>query len=93
MSREDAPPPRREVLRQLACIIHTQFEDASLTVTESSVIEDFPDWDSIAHVQIMVAVEGYFRIRFEAEEYSDFESIADIIDRILQHLSAALPRR
>ena len=54
---------------------------------------DFPDWDSLAHLNIVVAIEKAFQIRFAAAEISKLkqpgQNIGSFIGLIAQK---ALPQ-
>jgi acyl carrier protein len=78
---------RDAILRDLGDILRDQFAMPALVVSGDSMIEDFPDWDSIAHVQIVVALENRFAIRFPPEEFTDFSTIAELVDRIGRRLA------
>ena len=44
--------------------------------------EDFPEWDSIATVNIIVALEDEFDKKFKLEEIQNLKSIADFVELI-----------
>lgn len=77
---------RTEVLQQVQAIIRAQFDDESIEITDATVVDDIPDWDSVAHVQIMVAIENQFGILFDAEEYTEFADVGEMIDCIGEKL-------
>lgn len=79
---------RTEILRQVRSIIREQLDDESIEVTNATVVDDVPDWDSIAHVQIMVAIEGRFSVRFDPDQYLEFANVGEMIDCIWEKLAA-----
>jgi acyl carrier protein len=48
-------------------------------VTESSMVGDFPAWDSVGHLSILSSVEEAFDISFEPEEMMEMEDVKDIV--------------
>ena len=48
-------------------------------VTETSMVGDFPAWDSMGHLAILNAVEEAFDISFEPEEMMEIEDVKDIV--------------
>ncbi len=53
---------------QLVEIMREQFDDELLQVTDETTATDIPGWDSLAHVNLIIAVEKAFGIRFAAAE-------------------------
>ena len=47
-------------------------------------------WDSVAHVRIIVAIEARFAIRFEPDEYMDFQSVGELIDCLAKQLAPSV---
>ena len=82
---------RAGVLQKVESIIGKELEDRSLRITEQTTVGDLPDWDSVAHFRIIIAIESEFEILFELEEHTEFEKIGDVIDCICRKL--ALPMR
>jgi acyl carrier protein len=54
----------------------------SLVITGETSISNFPAWDSIAMVQIVLAIETEFQIRFTTDEVAAFKSVQNFIDYI-----------
>ena len=52
------------------------------SITETSTIGDFPQWDSVGHLTILTNIEEAFDITFEPEEMMDIEDVNDIIEEI-----------
>ncbi len=51
-----------------------------------------PGWDSLAHVNIVFAVEGELGIQLSAEELGELDTIEKLVDAALAHLGADAPR-
>lgn len=80
---------RRDVLDQVESILRTELENESIRITDATAIKDIPDWDSAAHVRILVAIETHFGIMFEVEEYTGFMGLRDMVDCICGKLDRA----
>lgn len=52
----------------------------SFKLDELSKIEDYTEWDSLAHINIITQIESIFKIRFSLDEVENFVDIQDIIN-------------
>lgn len=55
----------------------------SQEVTYDLTIDDIPEWDSLGHLNLFMALEQEFKIKFSSEEIIDNDSIKKI-DTLLQ---------
>jgi acyl carrier protein len=53
---------------------------------------DEPGWDSLAHVNIVFAVEGELGIQLSAEELGELDTLDKLADAAEAHLRAEPPR-
>ena len=81
---------RRVILEDVRAIIRTELDDPSIDVAEDTVIDGIDGWDSVAHVRIIVAIEARFAIRFEPDEYMDFQSVGELIDCLSKKLARSV---
>lgn len=54
------------------------FDDASLIVTEATTARDVPGWDSLNHVNLIVAVEAAFGIKFTTREATTLANVGEL---------------
>ena len=54
----------------------------NFSVTIDSLTSDFKNWDSLAHINIIVQLEAHYGIRFSLDEVESFSTIRDIIQTI-----------
>jgi acyl carrier protein len=64
-----------EILNALNQVFRDVFDDDDITVTFGTTAEDIEGWDSQAHVNLIVAAEVRFGIRFRTAE---LESLHDV---------------
>ncbi len=78
---------RTETLGRLQNLFREFFDDANIDLNEQSSGEDILDWDSLAHVRLILTVEKEFDCRFESEEIADLTNVGDLISAILSKQS------
>jgi acyl carrier protein len=66
-------------IHQLNSIFREVFDDPALVVRPETSPGDIADWDSVAQVKLVLAVEEAFAIRFTSDEVSSVQSAGDFI--------------
>ena len=75
---------RNKVISSLNDIIKDVLDLDDLTITEETVAADVEDWDSIMHVEIVVAIEQEFNVRFTTREIEQFKKVGDITSSLME---------
>lgn len=76
------------ILKEVQEIIRVELDQPLAEITLSTVADELPDWDSIAHVRIIVAVENRFGIVFDPEEYTEFADVGEMVACIARLVEA-----
>ena len=71
----------REKLQQ---ILRETLDDDTIVAEDSLTAADVPGWDSLAHLNIVIAVEKAFGIRFAAAEIAALKKPGQNIGTFLQ---------
>ena len=79
---------RKDILAEVQSIIRAELGDSAIVISDCMVVDEVPDWDSVAHVRIIVATEQRFGIMLEPEEYMEFANVGELIDSISRKLKA-----
>jgi len=74
---------RSDVLGKIQGIIRQELNDPELVINEATTAADVPGWDSVTHVQIIVAVERTFGMRLKSSEVAQLENIGSLINVVL----------
>lgn len=59
-----------QIREKLKNILQQVLDQDIERLADEMTAADFPDWDSLAHLNIVVAIEKAFKIRFAAAEIS-----------------------
>ena len=64
---------------RLQSIFREVFDQPSLELTPELSPATLPEWDSVAMVQLVLATEQEFGVRFTTEEVASFKSAGDML--------------
>jgi acyl carrier protein len=67
------------VLAQLNSIFQEVFDDPRLVVSADTNSGDLADWDSVAQVKLVLAIEEAFAVRFSGDELSSIHTVGDFM--------------
>ena len=54
------------------------FDDPEIALTAETTADDIEGWDSLSHVNLIMAVENRFDIRFKPKEILSFKNVGDL---------------
>jgi acyl carrier protein len=57
-------------------------DEDDLVLAPATTAEDVEAWDSLTHVQLMVAIEKRFGIKFSSREISRFQNVGELLAAI-----------
>jgi acyl carrier protein len=77
-----------EILAGLTDIFRDVFDDDSVHINEASSAEDFDEWDSLSNVNLMVATEMRFGVRFKTSEVEGLKNVGELMALIRKQLAA-----
>lgn len=75
---------REEVFEKLNEVFQDVFDDEDIVVNDSTTADDIEDWDSLEHINLMVAVEKKFGIKFNMGEVNGFKNVGEMVDTIIK---------
>lgn len=71
-----------EIYSKLNEIFRDVFDDDEIVVTEQTTADDIDDWDSLAQISLIAAVESEFGIRFDMKTALNLKNVSDITREI-----------
>jgi acyl carrier protein len=78
----------QEIYATLTAIFHDLFDDDTLVLTPELTAEEVPEWDSFNHINLIVAVESHFNIKFQTAELEQLHTVGHLATLIQQKLAA-----
>ena len=75
---------REEVFERLAEVFRDVFDDEEIELTDSTTSDDIEDWDSLEHVNLIIAVEQEFGIKFTMGEVTGMKNVGALVDIIIE---------
>jgi acyl carrier protein len=71
-----------QIVAKLTEIFQDIFEDPSLELSDSMTALDVPGWDSLSHINLILAVEKGFNVQLTTREVRGLENVGAFIHLI-----------
>jgi acyl carrier protein len=76
------------LLEEVQDIFRDIFDQPDLVITRESSALTVEDWDSLAHVNLVTAIEKHFKIKFALGELQELKNVGDMLDLMRTKIAA-----
>ncbi|MBO6137846.1 MAG: acyl carrier protein [Lachnospiraceae bacterium] len=77
---------RQEIMERINVIFRDVFDDDTLVIVDSTNAEDIEDWDSLEHINLIMAMEKDFDLKFNLKEVGELANVGEMADLIERKL-------
>lgn len=78
---------KQQIFDGVTEIFRTVFDDEALVITRETTSDDIEDWDSLEQINLLVAMEKKFAIKFKLDDVHDLANVGEILD-LIERLTA-----
>jgi len=68
------------IQERLTKVFRAVFDNESITLTPDLTADDVDEWDSLSHINLMLAIELEFGIEFSQSEIQNFSNVGELIE-------------
>lgn len=80
------PKTKDEVLQEVTGVVRQVLRDPTVQLKPETKANEVKNWDSLSHIEIIVAVEKHFGIKFNFAELQKFQNIGQMCDAVVKRL-------
>jgi acyl carrier protein len=73
---------RTEILKQVNEVFTDVLDNNIIILSDDTKAGDIEEWDSLNHIQLVVAIERKFGIRFTSRQIQGWTKVGEMIDAI-----------
>ncbi len=71
------------VLNEVENIFRDILDEESLNLTRDTTANDVDGWDSLTHIQLIVAIEKHFKVKFSSKEILSWKNVGELLDSLI----------
>ena len=73
---------KNEILSKVNELFNDVLDDDSIILKNELTASDIDGWDSLTHIQLIVAIEKSFKIKFTSREILSWKNVGEMVDCI-----------
>ena len=79
---------RQEIFEKLNEIFEDVLDlDETPNLTDETSADDIEEWDSLSHIQLIVAIEKEFKLKFTSLEIMKWNNVGEMVDSMIEKLN------
>lgn len=75
---------KQNILEELQNIFVDVFDSEDLRINLATNASDIEGWDSLAHINLIAAIQEEYDIRFSMDDVTSMKSVNDMIEAIMR---------
>lgn len=79
-------PTLAQIQERVQKVFREVFDAPALLVTASTTAADIPEWDSIEHINLIIALEEEFGVEFTSAEVTSMSCVGDLYIALQRNL-------
>jgi len=76
-----------QTFEQLNVLFCKVFDNNDIIITPEMTANDIDEWDSLSHVNLVVAIEKHFKVKFNNSEIIRWKNVGQMLDSIKEKLA------
>ena len=72
----------QEIKNQVTEIFHDVLDNDKIILDATTTANDIEEWDSLSHIQLIVAIEKHFKTKFTSLEIQTWKNVGQMCDAI-----------
>ena len=72
----------QEILAAVQDIFRDNFDDDTLEITRATCADDIEDWDSLEQINLLVAIEKKFSVKFKLDDVKNLPNVGAMLDLV-----------
>ncbi len=73
---------KNQILEEVQEIFRDVLDNEDIVLANETVADDIEEWDSLTHIQLIVAIEKHFKVKFTSKEILSWKNVGEMIDSI-----------
>jgi acyl carrier protein len=78
---------RQQIISELTTIFRNLFDNDTITLFDEMTANDIKTWDSLNHINLIIAAEKQFKIRFSTSEIIGLANVGQFVDAIMKKVN------
>ena len=78
---------REAIFEELTEIFRDIFDDEEIELTDETTADDIEDWDSLEQINLLVAIEKKYSIKFKLDDVAKLANVGDMVSLIEKMLA------
>ncbi len=75
-----------DITEELTAVFREVFDDETIVLSDELTANDVDSWDSLSHVNLIIAIEMAFDIEFKQSEILNFANVGELKQSIINKL-------
>jgi acyl carrier protein len=75
-----------DITEELTAVFREVFDDGTIVLSDELTANDVDSWDSLSHVNLIIAIEMAFDIEFKQSEILNFANVGELKQSIINKM-------
>ncbi|MBF0541683.1 MAG: acyl carrier protein [Nitrospirae bacterium] len=76
-----------DIKEELQEVFRDVFDEEGIVISNEMTASDIDEWDSLSHIQLIVAVEKKFKVKFQTAEIIKLQNVGEFIELLQKKLN------
>lgn len=74
---------RKKIVEELQDVFRDVLDNEVIVLADDTTANDIEEWDSLTHIQLIVAIEKHFMVKFTSKEILSWQNVGEMVDTLI----------